>query len=227
VSKPLTDVRAETERVRQLQDQQAPHYDRQIRFFERVLFGGGREWATSQVRGDVLEIAAGTGRNFEHYPPGTRLTAIELSREMLAIAKKRAKSAQIEIELREGDAQQLESPDESFDTVVITLALCTIPDDRKAAEEAYRVLRPGGRLVLLEHVRSVVTAVRVVERMLQPLALRFGGDNLVRDPLDYLSDIGFEIESVERSKWGIVERTVARKPDQAGPGPISTGADPG
>ena len=212
MSKPLSDIGAETERVRAIQDRTAPHYDRQISFFERILFADGREWATSNARGDVLEIAAGTGRNFEHYAAGTKLTAIELSPEMLAIARGRAADAQIEVDLRKGDAQALEFGDESFDTVVITLALCTIPDDRKAAAEAYRVLRPGGRLVLLEHVRSPVAPVRVAERMLQPLALRFEAYNLVREPLDYLTEVGFEIESVKRLKWGIVERLVARKP---------------
>ena len=214
MTKPAADISAETERVRALQDKQAPRYDRQISCCERVLFGDGRQWATSRVRGEVLEIAAGTGRNFEFYAPSTKLTAIELSREMLALARERGEAAPIEIDLREGDAQALEFTDESFDNVVITLALCTIPNDRRAAEEAYRVLRPGGRLILLEHVRSPIAPVRFVERILQPLALRFEGDNLVREPLDYLPDVGFEIESVERSKWGIVERTVARKPER-------------
>jgi ubiquinone/menaquinone biosynthesis C-methylase UbiE len=215
VSKPLTDVRAETERVRAIQDKQAPKYDRQISFFERVLFADGRQWATSQVEGDVLEIAVGTGRNLEHYAAGTRLTGIELSPEMLAIARKRVASAGIEIDLRQGDAQALEFADESFDTVLITLALCTIPDDRKAAAEAHRVLRPGGRLVLLEHVRSPVAPIRIAQRMLDPLAQRLEADHLVREPLDYLGDVGFEIETVKRLKWGIVERVVARKPGTA------------
>jgi ubiquinone/menaquinone biosynthesis C-methylase UbiE len=160
VSRPLANNKAETERVRELQDRQAPRYDRQISFFERVLFGDGRQWATSQVRGDVLEIATGTGRNFEHYPAGTKLTAMELSREMLAIARERAEAAEIEIDLHEGDAQELEFPDESFDTVLITLALCTIPDDRKAAEEAYRVLRPGGRLVAVVNSETHLQELR-------------------------------------------------------------------
>ena len=216
MSKPLADIAGETERVRRLTDKQAPGYDRQISVFERLLFGDGRRWATSQVSGEVLEIAAGTGRNFEYYDPANNLTAIELSREMLQIARQRADAAAIHVDLHEGDAQALPFPDESFDTVLITLALCTIPDDRKAAEEAYRVLRPGGRLVLLEHVRSPTAAVRFAQRILQPLALRFGGDNLVREPLDYLADIGFEVESVQRLKWGIVERAIARKAGVSG-----------
>jgi ubiquinone/menaquinone biosynthesis C-methylase UbiE len=202
----------ETERVRQVQDKHAGGYDRQMRFFDRVLFAGGREWACSYARGDVLEIAVGTGRNLPHYPPGVQLTAVEFSPEMLAIAREFAERTRTEVDLRLGDAQDLEFEDESFDTVIITLALCTIPDDRKAAAEAWRVLRPGGRLVLMEHVRSPAMPVRAIQRLLDPIAVRFEADHLVREPLDYLGDAGFEIESAERSKWGIVERVVARKP---------------
>ncbi len=202
----------ETARVRSLQDRAAPHYDRQISFFERVLFTGGRQWATSQVDGDVLEIAVGTGRNLRFYPPSARVTGIELSEEMLARARPRAERAAADVQLSQGDAQSLDFEDESFDTVLITLALCTIPDDRAAVREARRVLRPGGRLVLMEHVRSPVRRVRAVQRWLDPLAVRFEGDHLLRDPLDYLAEERFEVESAERLKWGIVERVVARKP---------------
>jgi ubiquinone/menaquinone biosynthesis C-methylase UbiE len=177
-----------------------------------VLFADGRQWACSQARGDVLEIAVGTGRNLKHYPAGITLTGIELSEQMLVIARKRAVDEKVDIDLRQGDAQVLEFPDESFDTVVITLALCTIPDDRAAVREVKRVLRPGGKLILLEHVRSPIAPVRAVQRLLDPLMVRFEADHIVRDPLDYLAGEGFEVQDVMRLKWGIVERTMARKP---------------
>jgi ubiquinone/menaquinone biosynthesis C-methylase UbiE len=126
-----------------------------------VLFVDGRHWVCSQAEGEVLEIAAGTGRNLRHYPPGVRLTAIELSPAMLELARREATALGREADLRVGDAQALEFPDESFDTVVRTLSLCTIPDDRAAVGEVRRVLRPGGRFLLLAHVRSPVRAVRV------------------------------------------------------------------
>ena len=201
----------ETLRVRDVQDKNAPKYDRQMNFFDRVLFSGGREWACSKAEGDVLEIAVGTGRNLAHYPQGIKLTAIEFSPEMLAIARKRGEEVSRDVDLREGDAQALDLPDASFDTVVVTLALCTIPDDRQAVREAWRVLRPGGRLILLEHVRSPVTPVRLIQRLIEPLSIRFEADHLTREPLDYLADEGFAVESSERSKLGIVERIVARK----------------
>jgi ubiquinone/menaquinone biosynthesis C-methylase UbiE len=206
-------VVTETERVRRIQDKEAPRYDRQMGFVDRVLFAGGREWACAQARGEVLEIAFGTGRNLPHYPADVHLTAVELSPEMLKIARQRAQELGRDVDLRIGDAQALELEDHSFDTVIVTFGLCTIPDDRRAAAEAHRVLRPGGRLALLEHVRSPSLPIRAVQRVLDPLSVRFAADHLVRDPLDYLAGVGFEIESVQRLKGGIVERVVACKPD--------------
>lgn len=209
---PRSDNATETARVRRIQDKEAPRYDRQISFFERVLFGGGREWVCSQAEGKVLELAAGTGRNLEHYPEGVEITAVELSPQMITIGRKRAEALGREADLRIGDVQDLDFKDESFDTVVCTLGLCTIPDPRKAIGEAHRVLRPGGKLILLEHVRSPSLPVRTIERVLEPLSVRFQADHLTREPLEYLKAEGFEVERLERSKWGIVERVLARRP---------------
>lgn len=203
---------AETRRVRGILDREAPKYDRQMEFWERFLFGDGRRWVCSQARGDVLEVAAGTGRNLPFYSPDVRLTCVELSPEMLARAERRAEAIGRAVDLRLGDAQALDLPSAAYDTVVITLGLCTIPDDRQAIREAHRVLRPGGRLVLLEHVRSPVRPLRAFQRLIDPCTVRFAGDHVLRDPLDHLVTEGFEVERVERSKAGLVERVAARKP---------------
>jgi ubiquinone/menaquinone biosynthesis C-methylase UbiE len=202
----------ETTRVRAVQDKHAAGYDRQIALFERILFGGGREWVCSQASGRTLELAAGTARNLAFYPQQVELTAVELSPEMLAIGRSRARSLGRAVDLRLGDVQALEFDDESFDTVTCTLGFCTIPDTTSAAHEAYRVLRPGGQLVMLEHVRSPLRSVRATQRLLEPLAVRFEADHLLREPLDYMPGVGFQIDEVKRSKWGIVERLRAHKP---------------
>src|SRR3989442_301145 len=113
-------VVGETERVRQIWEKAAPRFDRQMGFWERVLFSGGREWACSQASGDVLEIAVGSGRNFPYYPRDVRLTGIELSPAMLELARSRAAELGLGADLRLGDAQALEFPDKSFDTVICT-----------------------------------------------------------------------------------------------------------
>ncbi len=203
---------SETERIRQLYDKEAPKYDRQISFFERLLFKDGREWACSQATGDVLELAVGTGRNLAYYGPEVRLRGIELSPAMLEIARGRARVATCSADLQLGDAQALDFPGDSFDTAVCTLSLCTIPDDRAAVAEVRRVLRPGGRFLLLEHVRSNQRLIRAGQLLLDPLAVRFEGDHIARDPLKHLQAEGFIVDHVHRSKLGIVERIAAHKP---------------
>lgn len=146
--------------------------------------GGGREWVCAQASGDVLEIALGTGRNLPYYPSDVRLTGIELSPMMLELARKRAADLGRQVDLRLGDAQALDFADQSFDTVVCTFALCTIPDERQAVAEAYRVLRPGGRFVLVEHVRSPWLPVRAVQRILEEQRLPPGCKAAEQDQRD-------------------------------------------
>lgn len=203
---------AGNERVRRQYDRTAGRYDDLISFAEKVLFGGGREWVCSRARGEVLEIAAGTGRNLPFYAGDARLTAIELSPAMLEIARRRAEALGREADLRLGDAQDLPFPDATFDSVVCTLGLCTIPDDEKAVREAARVLKPGGRLLLLEHVRSPLLPVRVLQALLNPITVLVESDHLLREPLRHVREAGLVVEDLERSKSGIVEKLEARKP---------------
>ncbi len=201
-----------TERLKRHWEREAPTYDRRMGYFERVLFGDGRAWVCSRASGEVLEVAVGTGRNFTFYPQGVQLSGIDLSPAMLRIARKRAEELGVDADLREGDAQQLPFADASFDTVVCTLSLCAIPDDRRAIAEMKRVLRPGGRLLLLDHVRASSKVWLAVQRVLEPLSRRFSCDHLLRRPLEHVLAEGFEVEQRERSKAGIVERLSARKP---------------
>ncbi|HVC07024.1 MAG TPA: methyltransferase domain-containing protein [Solirubrobacterales bacterium] len=203
---------AETERIRRLYEKEAPKFDRSMGRWDRTLFAGSREWVCAQASGDVLEIAIGTARNLPFYPADIRLTGVELSPAMIEVAQEQAEKLDREVDLRVGDAEALEFADASFDTVICTYSLCTIPDDRAAVREAKRVLRPGGKFVLAEHVRSPIWVVRMIERLIEPLAVRFGGDHLTREPLEHLEAEGFRVEEVKRSKLGIVELVTARKP---------------
>ncbi|AVH60816.1 MULTISPECIES: class I SAM-dependent methyltransferase [Streptomyces] len=204
------------ERLRRYWDKHARSYDRQMRFFDRTLFGESRVWVCSQASGDVLEVAIGTGLNLPLYPPGRRLTGIEWSPQMLAVARRRAGRLDLAADLREGDAQALPFPDASFDTVVCTLSLCAIPDDQRAIAEMSRVLRPGGQLLLLDHVPSTTWPVRALQRIIELITVPMGGEHLLRRPLRHVQAAGLEIEQHGRFKLGIVERLTARKPT-AGP----------
>jgi ubiquinone/menaquinone biosynthesis C-methylase UbiE len=200
------------ERLRRYWDKHARNYDRQMAFWERRLFGDGRQWVCAQATGEVLEIAIGTGRNLPLYPPGVRLTGVDFSLQMLELARRRAAQLGRRVDLRLGDAQVLDFPDASFDTVVCTLSLCAIPDERRAIAEMRRVLRPGGRLLLLDHVAAAPRAVRAVQWLLERVTVPLSEEHLLRRPLLQVQAEGFQVERRERSKLGIVERLTARKP---------------
>jgi ubiquinone/menaquinone biosynthesis C-methylase UbiE len=205
-----------TAHVRRYYEQSAARYDEYVGYFEKVLVRDERRWVCDQARGAVLEIGIGTGRNLPFYPPDVQLTGVDLTPAMLALAHQCAGELGRQVDLRVGDAQALEFPDELFDTVVATLTLCSISDDHRAVAEVRRVLRPGGRFLLFEHVRSPLLPVRTVQRLLNPLCVRFAADHLLREPLEPLRAEGFVIEQQARSKWGIVERIAARKPEALG-----------
>jgi ubiquinone/menaquinone biosynthesis C-methylase UbiE len=196
----------ETERIRRI-------YDRRSATSAKPRGDANLRWLCEQAEGETLEVGIGRGRTLPFYPPGIRLTGIELSVVALEIARRRALELGILATLKQGDASDLPYPDDHFETVVFAFALCTIPDDRRAVAEAVRVLRPGGRLLLVEHVRSPHVIVRALERLLDPIEVRRMGDHLLREPLDHVRAEGLEVELLERSWFGVVERLAARKPE--------------
>jgi ubiquinone/menaquinone biosynthesis C-methylase UbiE len=201
-----------TQRLRRYWDRHARSFDRQMAFFERVLFGDGRRWVCAQAVGDTLEVAVGGGRNLPFYPEDIRLTGIDFSPQMLQLARQQAERLGRRVDLRLGDAQALDLPDACFDTVVCTLSLCAIPDHRRAIAEMRRVLRPGGRLLLLDHVAAEPRLGRAIQWLLERITVPLGGEHLRRRPLLQVQAEGFDVERHERYKRGVVERLVARRP---------------
>ena len=164
-----------------------------------LLFSGTREWVCSQAEGDVLEIAAGTARNLAHYPEGVRVTGVELSPEMAELGRKRAEELGREIDLRVGDAEALDFPDESFDTVVCTYGLCTIPTTARRSAKRSGCFGPAAGCFSPSTSAAPTRSSGRSSGCIEPLAHRFGGDHLLREPLDHLTGEGFE---VERSRDG-------------------------
>ena len=202
----------ETARLRSIWQESADKYDKQMNFFDKKLFVGGREWLAERAKGKVLEVAIGTGRNLRYYPKDIDLTGIDLSPATLEKAAVRAEEEGLTVDLREADGQDLPFEDDTFDTVIAGLCMCNFPDPIKAVGEIKRVLKPGGSAVSLDHVRSPVLPVRLVQKAMNPLSVRFEGDHQTREPLEYYAHHGFEIVELERLKWGIVERVHAKKP---------------
>ena len=202
----MPDYETETERVRRI-------YDRRTATGPASRGAANMRWLCGQAEGETLEVGIGRGRTLPFYPAGVHLAAIDLSEVALRETQRRADEIGVHGTFRRADAAALPYPDDHFDTVVFCLVLCTIPDDRRAVAEAVRVLRPGGRLLLVEHVRSPNRVVRAIERLLEPFTVRRMADHLLREPLEHVMAEEMEIETLERSWFGVVERLAARKPD--------------
>ncbi|HEX9410774.1 MAG TPA: class I SAM-dependent methyltransferase [Actinomycetota bacterium] len=197
---------------RRVYAKEAPKYDREADFVERRLFGTEhRGWACSKATGDTLEVAIGTGLNLGHYPTDVRLIGLDLSPEMLALAETRAKEMGRTIGLTEGDAQDLPFADGSFDTVVCTYALCSVPDDARAISEMHRVLKPGGRLILVDHIRSSVLPILWVQWLYEFIPRRTKGEYATRRPSVHVTAADFNVQARDRLRAGIIERLVAVK----------------
>jgi ubiquinone/menaquinone biosynthesis C-methylase UbiE len=202
-----------TARSRRLWDRMALRYDRDMRRLEALLFGRDtRAQVCAEASGDVLEVAIGTGLNLPHYPLGIRLSGIDLSPVMLAAAAKRATDLGLTVDLREAEAEHLPFRDASFDTVVCTLSLCSVADDRAAIVEMHRVLRPGGQLLLLDHVAATNPILLTLQRLWELFTLRTLGDYQTRHPLPLVEQAGLVVNDSRRSKLGTVERVRALKP---------------
>ncbi|HEX6759228.1 MAG TPA: class I SAM-dependent methyltransferase [Propionibacteriaceae bacterium] len=201
-----------TDRLRSLWEQYAPRYDRDTGFYDLLLLGDSRSWACSHAFGQVLEIAIGTGRNLPFYPRGIQLTGIDFSPAMLDIARNRAAELGMDVTLLEADAQHLPFADDRFDTVVCTLALSSIPDPAAAINEMYRVLHPGGQLLVVGHVASPYRVVRAGQQRLERLSIRLAGDHQTRQPYPEIVAAGFTVDRRERLRAGIIERVRAFKP---------------
>jgi ubiquinone/menaquinone biosynthesis C-methylase UbiE len=200
------------QRWRRNWDKHAGSYDRSMGFSERHVFGDTRQWICAQATGHVLEVAIGTGLNLPFYPPGVTLTGIDWSQAMLDGAHRRAEQLGRSVELRVGDAHHLDFRDNAFDTVVATFSLCAIPDHRQAIAEMIRVLRPGGALLLADHITSTNLPVRVLQRIVEVVSVPRAGEHYLRRPLDHVREHGLLMQETRRSKLGIIERIRATKP---------------
>ena len=199
------DSAAET--VRKRYDRVAAFYDLEQALGERLLFGRLRQELWTRVPEDarVLEVGVGTGINMSLYPRDARVSAIDVSERMLRRARKRAERLGVPVELAQMDAQHLDFPDASFDAVVATFVFCSVPDPVAGLREARRVLRPGGQLLLLEHVRSENPLAGKLMDWLSPLVVRLAGANINRRTVENVRLAGFEGLSVSSHLLNIVK----------------------
>lgn len=175
---------------------------------ERAWSDDWREWVTDKARGRVLEIGAGDGVNFPYYHSDARVIATEPDTESLELITE----SQDNVTIAQASAEELPFPDGSFDAVVGTLVFCTIPDAALALQEVKRVLKPGGSIRLVEHVRAKNPLGRVLMQVANPAwHWMTGGCNINRDTLDAVRSAGFRIMDVKQRKLGLILGIDARK----------------
>jgi ubiquinone/menaquinone biosynthesis C-methylase UbiE len=167
-----------------------------------------------RASGRVLEVAVGTGKNLQFYPSDYRITALDLSSEMLNVARKRAAKLSMDIPFLLGDAERLPFADESFDTVVSSLSTCTFPNPVAALQEMARVCRTEGKILLLEHGRSDREWLgrwqdRHADQFANPLGCQWN-----RKSLDLVGRAGLKIKKAQRAFFGIFNQI------EAAPGPV-------
>ena len=175
-------------------------YDFIMRTCDRGGFGTMRHELVRDALGATIEIGAGTGGNLAHYPPDLeRLVLVEPDRRMLRRLRARAGAMRPDADVVEASADCLPFPDESFDTAVVTFVLCTVPDPATALAEIRRVLRPGGRLLLAEHVRSDDPKLARHQDRMMPINVRIGhGCHCNRRTLETIEGAGFNVTRLER-----------------------------
>ena len=175
-------------------------YDRSMARMEKAGFREVRENALGKAGGDVLEIGGGTGSNLPYYGAGvTSLTITEPEPLMLKRLEKKVRDRGAIVKVVRAPAEKLPFADDSFDTVVSTLVLCGVEDQSQALREIRRVLRPGGHLVFVEHVRSDDPKVAKMQDRMNGLNRFVAGCECNRQTLDAIEREGFTVDELEHT----------------------------
>jgi ubiquinone/menaquinone biosynthesis C-methylase UbiE len=199
-------------------------YDRMNAPLERHVLGARRERLLAGLIGDVLDVGAGTGVNLPYFEKATRVVAVEPSAPMRARLQRKAQQVTVPVEVCDATAESLPFADCSFDAVVFTLALCTIPDPAAALAEARRLLKLGGELVVLEHVRGRGKLARRQDRWERVWSHFGAGCHPNRDTRAAIERAGFTFDEVEQfaelPRWVLtrtmLQGTATRKAHRTG-----------
>jgi len=190
----------------------APYFEGLEAIMEGLFFKNRRKKLWAKVDGHhILEVGVGTGKNFDFYPNNARITAIDFSEAMLkqATHKKDRKSISVDLDLM--DVQSLSFADNSFDTVIGSFVFCSVPLPIKGLKELYRVCKPGGQVLLLEHVLSSNPIMAKVMNFFNPVILALVGANINRNTVKNIKACGFVSVRVDERSSDIIKLIEARK----------------
>lgn len=175
-------------------------------------YADGRSRLWSRVQGPkVLEVGVGTGKNMSYYPAGADITAIDLTPRMLARVEARATKLSVDVDLQLGGVQDLDFPNNTFDDVVATFVFCSVPDPILGLGEIVRVLKPNGRLLMLEHVRSANPLLGALMDLLDPVTVRLMGPHINRRTVQNVQRNRLQLERVEDLSPGSVFKLIVAK----------------
>ena len=179
---------------------------------ETLLFKKLRKEALSYAYGHVLEVGVGTGKNLPYYHKSIDLTAIDFSPGMLEIAKNKKTELNLKTcNLYEMDVQDLKCKEDTFDTVISTFVFCTVPDPTAGLKEVYRVLKPEGKVIFLEHMKSKYSVLNIFLYLMNIVSTRVLGTSMLRETQKNIEQAGFTIVSVENKLFDIVRLIIATK----------------
>ena len=193
------------EQLQNAYDEIADGYEKRI-WFDQYILGVARQRKRlmSKAHGKILEVACGTGLNFPFFPAMSTITAVDVSQNMLNLARQKASALKLNIQTQVMNAGKLEFEDETFDTVASTLSTCTFPDPLQALREMRRVCRVGGQILLLEHGHSSVSwLANFQDRNVLQHYQQHAGCRWNQDPLDLVQSAGIKVLKSTRAVLGI------------------------
>ena len=205
-------MKSDSAAIKKRYDRMAPYFEGLEAVMEGLFFKNWRKKLWAKVDGHhILEVGVGTGKNFDFYPDDARITAIDFSQEMLkqAARKKDRKNSQVELHLM--DVQSLCFADNSFDTVIASFVFCSVPLPLKGLKELYRVCKPGGQVLLLEHVLSSKPVLAKIMNFINPAIVRIAGANINRNTVKNVKACGFASVRVDERSGDIIKLIEARK----------------
>jgi SAM-dependent methyltransferase len=170
-----------------------------------------RRWVASRALGETLEIGVGGWPSLSFYPADVALTGLDRGSRAVAKASQAVVRSGRRAVVIQGDAMALAFDDEYFDSVVFSFSLCGVPDVRGALLEALRVLRPGGSLLMADHVVSTSRSLRVVQRVAETLTAPIAGEHFTRRPSLVVRELDIATVAIERLGRGAIERLHATK----------------
>jgi ubiquinone/menaquinone biosynthesis C-methylase UbiE len=205
-------MKTDSASIQKRYDRLAPYFDVMEAMMEGLVFKNWRKRLWAKVEGEhILEVGVGTGKNFDYYPQDARITAIDFSPAMLAQASLNRARKSVAVELAQMDVQSLCYADNSFDTVVATCVFCSVPAPVKGLRELYRVCKPGGQVLLLEHVLSSRPMLAKLMNFINPLVVGLVGANINRNTVRNVKAAGFNSVRIDERSGDIIKLIEARK----------------